>query len=311
MAVACYFERLSGSLATAILIFWDGSMSPLPEATKWAYRVQDHGRRQGSELFPIPPIECAPTGAVGGGKKARRNAVRRRDVWMESNEAIAALNCLYGCDEMPLGQSDKGRSGQPQLRSAVHESVHKHVIQSVASSKPAKVLEPRVAARELLGSRLDYLGDGTTVEDYDPDRVSLPKKQVVPVPLQSILRAETWEALQVEHLLADSDVVEWRRKNEQVSNYTDVRIRSSRELYIQFLTSLCQCGILSFTKCRKGRISPCFVKRKKTQTKTGLRLPSYKSTFSASSSPGYGRGGGLSEDRAGSGREFARRSGRC
>ena len=249
-------------------------MSPPPEATQWAYRIQDHGHRESSELFPIPYIEQRPQEAGGRGKKARRHAARRQAVWRESNEAVASLNCLYGCEEIPCGPEDKGRSGKPHLRSSAHESVHKHVISSVAFSRPDKVVEPRVAARELLGSRLDYLGDGTTVEDYDPDRVSLPSKQVIPVSLRAVLKTKTWEALQVDHLLADSDVVEWRKSNEHVSCYTDARIRGSRKLYLQFLTSLCKCGILSFSTRSRGRITPFFCEEEKTETEVGAGLPS-------------------------------------
>ena len=132
-------------------------MCPPPEATSWAYRVQPLGFRKSKELFPIPQIEEPPLSSVSSSKKARRRSGRRHDVWMEANEAIDSLNCFYVCAELPSGAAVEGRHEKPGQRSAAHESVRKHVLRSVALSRPSSVPTAPVAARELLGQRYDGL----------------------------------------------------------------------------------------------------------------------------------------------------------
>ena len=75
--------------------------------------------------------------------------------------------------------------------SPAHASVHRHVLSCIAERRPNFVQTPCEAARSLLGTRLDYFGDGNTTEPYASERVSLPEGQQAPVPLSQALGETT------------------------------------------------------------------------------------------------------------------------
>jgi len=124
--------------------------------------------------------------------------------------------------------------------------------------------KPRAAARRLLGSSLSYDGSETTVEQYDPDRVSLPDGRISPVPLSSVLSPETQKLLAPQYLLADDEVVSYLLEHEPVTIYTDTVLLGSQEARFQFYERLARIGILGVTINRKSSLSPFFLSRKNT-----------------------------------------------
>ena len=84
----------------------------------------------------------------------------------------------------------------------------------------------------LLGPRVDYLGDGTTVRDFDASLVSLPPVQS-PVPLASVLGPEAGRALEEfdTRILADDSVVAERLQDGLPSGYFDAKLRSDSQVY--------------------------------------------------------------------------------
>ena len=80
---------------------------------------------------------------------------------------------------------------------------------------------PRAAARQLLGRRLDYEGGASSVEPYREGCVSLPEGLVEPVALPTVLDPDTLATLNPDRMLADDDVIEYRKEYESVGMYTD------------------------------------------------------------------------------------------
>eukprot|EP00973_Karenia_brevis_P054253 7537883-Karenia_brevis.AAC.1 len=110
--------------------------------------------------------------------------------WWEANECIDALNMLYGST---YPRTDPGPS---QNISPAHASIHSHILRSIAGRRPTHVQRPRACARRVLGSLTEYSGEVSSVRPYSPDLVSLPDGSRNTVHISSVLRPETWEAVQ-------------------------------------------------------------------------------------------------------------------
>ena len=236
----------------------------------WPHRAAPRAVRNQPELFPLPQFPAPDILGAVRHKKARRRLQRRVDVWRDVNEAVDALNAMFGCDSVPLTAASSSDAQIPLT--PAHTSVHRHLLNRISERRPAHVLSPRAAWSELLGSRLDYNhpGDGSHVEPYDPERVSLPPVGSKPVPLERVLNEETWDLLRPDVLLADADVVQWRRENEPVSVYMDRRLESDGILRRGFLERLFHAGVLSFAVRRRGEIAPFFVSKKKRKQRLVL-----------------------------------------
>ena len=78
----------------------------------------------------------------------------------DANLAIDAMYALYGCSEMECS-FDRSASMSASLQAAVR-SAQGRIITAVTATRPHFLPDPHAAAAELLGSRLDYLGQGTT-----------------------------------------------------------------------------------------------------------------------------------------------------
>ena len=102
---------------------------------------------------------------------------------------------------------------QYAVPSVAQRNCQRNVLKCVASSLPSDLPSRSEAARLLLGSHLDYAGDGSAVVPYDPGLVSLPDERMSPVPLHNILLEATSNILSVEHLLADDDVYAYNVQN--------------------------------------------------------------------------------------------------
>eukprot|EP00959_Pyramimonas_sp_CCMP1952_P356922 7473823-Pyramimonas_sp.AAC.1 len=111
---------------------------------------------------------------------------------------------------------------------------------------------------------MEYGGDGTTVEPFDGDRVSLPPLGKGAACLSGALDPEAAAVLQnfETDLLASPDVVEQRRMSAPAQPYLDLEFRASRPKYIQFLSMLKSRGIISLVGRRRGSVTPFFVSKK-------------------------------------------------
>ena len=187
------------------------------------------------ELFPIPHLPCPPL-QCGASRVARRKLRHRLDVWRESNETFDALNSLYGCSEYLGAEKGGGLSSEAQ------KAIQHRVSTLVARRRPYSVPQPKVAARQLLGSHLGYSGGGSSVEPYDASRVSLPELQGSPVPWDRAIPGHLRECLQLDNMPADDDVVRYRQEHESVTLYTDVRIARDKQLRWSFYARLARCG---------------------------------------------------------------------
>ena len=209
------------------------------------------------QVFPIPPLPGPPPLYTGPGKKGKLRCRRRREIWSDAAEAVDALTMLYGVSFQNLPVDTMYPVGE------MHSSIHDRIMRRIARRRPEHVPKPSAAARQLLGSRLDYMGDGSTVEPYDESRVSLPGAGHKAVPLESVLDSSTWDQLNQTTMLADADVVEYRRTNEPVTTYCDVLINSSEECRLAFMKRLYEGGLLGFSRNPIERVAPFFVKKKK------------------------------------------------
>ncbi|CAK0818286.1 unnamed protein product, partial [Prorocentrum cordatum] len=107
-------------------------------------------------------------------------------------------------------------------------------------------------------------GDGTTVEPFDGDRVSLPPLGKGAACLSGALDPEAAAVLQnfETDLLASPDVVEQRRMSAPAQPCLDLEFRASRPKYIQFLSMLKSRGIISLVGRRRGSVTPFFASKK-------------------------------------------------
>ena len=85
------------------------------------------------DLLPLP--FAADSLVVGRSRKARRRATHRRENLVALNEAIAALNSLYGMAGEVVGPC-----------SAAQAAAQKHLLRCVANHRPLLLPSPRAAA---------------------------------------------------------------------------------------------------------------------------------------------------------------------
>ena len=160
--------------------------------------------------------------------------------------AVDSLNELYGCTGSHSG-----------IVTAAQDSALTNIVQTVADGYDPVPLQQnaRAAYHELLGSKSDYVGVGATVVPFQSELVSLPDNQLKPVPLDQVFPKEVWNQFCLDNILADHDVVRFRR-SETVKPYMDEVLRKDPLLYKDFRKRLYRCGVLGFSKHRKSRITP-------------------------------------------------------
>ena len=154
--------------------------------------------------------------------------------------------------------------------------------------RPRSIPSTTEAAREILGSCYDYMGSSCTVVPYDETTVSLPEALKTPVSSASVLHPKTWAQLYLGTMLADDDVVEWRRRDGAgAPSYIDGRMRSVRDLKSRFALRLLRCGVAGVTATCKERATPFFVTKKQRLV---LNCRQVNEVFWSSHSPDLGSG---------------------
>ena len=153
-------------------------------------------------------------------------------------------------------------------RSGAQQSALSHIFKCAKDYLASGFVQtPRESDREILGSRIGYNGQASSVQEYDPSLLSLPSGRLRPVPLNKVLKPDLKNYIALDHILADSDVLEARRDDlehrcKHITRYTDKVLQSSKSAYLSFLHRLQQAGILGFSRVAKGHISPFFVSKK-------------------------------------------------
>ena len=216
----------------------------------WHRRVQSPSSSEKS-LFPLP-FPPQP-GRVGCSYKSSRRHRRRLGVWRDVCQSVSSLNALYGCG----GEASPNHVASPGQASALT-----HILKTIARRRPGDVQEGRAAAGQLLGSHLDYVGEGTSVVCYDPDLVSLPQGQQPPVRLRDVVPAKLADEMRLEYMLADEHVQAQNLEVAPPAPYMDVSLKGSRRRRVGFYRRLFLCGILSFTQTPQGFVAPFFVRKK-------------------------------------------------
>ncbi|CAK0849368.1 unnamed protein product [Prorocentrum cordatum] len=201
--------------------------------------------------------------AVAENPEARLHLKRWNAVQSAAQEAVDGLNLLFGCDpqELSVPTQCEGTEAVGGC-SPLHGAIHQHLFATIASGMPDHVQTDHASFRELAGANADYEMLACAVEPCDPANVSLPEGQVSPVVLTEFVSPELGRCLDLDNVLADADVAEYRLRHEPVVSYTDVRIRGDEDVRLKFLRSLYDCGILGFCRASKGMITPFFVKKK-------------------------------------------------
>ncbi len=92
----------------------------------------------------------------------------------------------------------------PHVTEAQH-AIHRRILSTVKSSRLRHV-QPRAAAKQVLGVRFCYKGESTTVVTYDETLVSLPSGMKPAVPLCDVLAEPIKRLLTPDKILAD-DVI--------------------------------------------------------------------------------------------------------
>ena len=132
------------------------------------------------------------------------------------------------------------------------------------------------------------MGSSCTVEPFNTDTVSLPSALVPPVPLSSVLSSEMWATLTLDIMLADADLVAWRRGAGAVTPYLDATFRANPNLYMQFVTRLFDIGIMGVTANCRERVTPFFVGKKGGKQRLVLDCRSVNELFRSPPSPDLG-----------------------
>ena len=204
-------------------------------------------------FLPPPSTECGRTGL------SRRRRNRRLKIYHQGNQAIQALNLLAGCPPESLKRAAVAKPSPAQ------SSAHRHILSCLVNCSSEPIVSPPEAARQLLGSHLEYAGDGTKVVDFCPSKVSLPEKQLKPVPVSSVLFPSTAESLSTNKILVDFDVLDKSLAAAPAKGYTDKILKSCPKVRKQFYHKLARCGILGLCSSPKEFITPFFVEKKQNR----------------------------------------------
>lgn len=208
-------------------------------------------------LLPLPFV-LKPACTGGKSRQSHRRYKRQLAIWKQVNKSINCLNHMSGAPDEAISRANSCPPNPAQQSCLTH-------IASWFKDWEEPQFCGREAARLLLGNHLDYVGDGTSVEDYDPSRVSLPDCQLSPVPVADILHSDTAHSLELQGILADDDVIKHKLLNVPDKPYHDTALSKSKSLRLEFFKHLFACGILGFTRNAKEFVSPFFVKKKKNR----------------------------------------------
>ena len=202
------------------------------------------------QLFPLtaPP---PPQLAAGASKAALRHFKCSLDQWVQVCDAVSSLNELYGCSGIA---SDRPSAGQESAINNITE-----LVAGATTDRPS-FHNDREAFIGLLGSKA-YGGECTSVVPYQPQLVSLPDLGSQPVDLSEVLSEKLQRSIDIDHILADDDVVAERQRNEFAQPYLDIHLRQ-QETYEQFITRLFKSGLIKYSRYRRSRVTAFFVKKK-------------------------------------------------
>ena len=182
-----------------------------------------------------------------------RASRRRRHLVVAANCTVDAINWMHGT---------------PEASTAPPTPAQKSALKNVWKSTVATPVDPSIssfaAARQLLqlGRTYDRV-QSTTTAPYEKGNVSLPPAGTRPVNIASVLHGAPHRFLKnfPDWLLKnDQDLIEAHDFASTIEPYKDPALRNTRN-YQDFILELYRSGILTFTRHRKGRATPFFVKK--------------------------------------------------
>ena len=102
-------------------------------------------------------------------------------------------------------------------------------------------------------------------------------------------------------MVADADVLDWRRRYEPEGQYEDVIFRRDPEARLAFLRRLYACGILGFSTRPRGRVTAFFVSKKANKQRLVLDCRHINQMFRKPPKPDLGSADAYSRLRPPSG----------
>ena len=219
------------------------------------------------DVLPLPHIKpgpCASWSPQGGQQfestRAKRNRIRRADNLCKANEVIDSINEMAGFKSAP-----KAPANQAQVES------QKILLQRIARlDRPAERINTREAIHELLHlcPSSDYMpeeGTRSTVRPYDRSLVSLPDCGASAIDATHLLDDRGREILeQFDSCMLAPDWVQGQifEKGTHIKPYMDEVLRSSPQVYSDFIKDLFDRGMLEFRRSATSIITPFFVAKK-------------------------------------------------
>ena len=219
------------------------------------------------DLFPLPvPGDLGGfAGSLGSlsSRRARQRVQRRRLFDDRQRGTLWALNHLAGFDDERLWPSSSLNQAQSSVLQRVRD-IH------VQRPPPPQKLSPQAALRQLLLKKAGspYSSAGVLpgqLASYVRERVSLPRDQSDPIPLDSLLPAEERDQLrdfQHHMLLSDEEIAGVQERGFVGDRYMDPRLEGGGKVYHEFVADLVESKLISFTTSPRVQVGAFVVTKK-------------------------------------------------
>ena len=219
------------------------------------------------DLFPLP-VPCDVNGFAGslgslGSRRARQRVQRRRLFEDRQRGTLWALNHLAGFDDERLWPNSSLNQAQSSVLQRVKE-LH------VQRPPPPQKLSPQAALRQLLLKKAGspYSSDGVLpgqMASYVRERVSLPRDQLEPIPLEALLPEVERDRLldfRNQMLLSDEEIAGVLERGLVGDRYMDPRLEGGGKVYHDFVADLIESKLVSFTTSPRVQVGAFVVTKK-------------------------------------------------
>lgn len=229
------------------------------------FHVPGDGDDRKRDVFPLPRLREEPLRQTGLSRTTARRVHERQAVTRRVNLAIQSLNSMF------FGTKRVG--GSEMVDSLTHlplvqRDCMKHVIKRVKQLGPppsdARCQGAFAALRTAGSSYMDFSPGVGDVVGMKLNELSLPSGKIAGVSLSDNLDGPVKRMVDhfEDYMLQDATV--WTDLEAVASSlqpYTDPLLKNKKQ-YLSFAQQLRKCGVLSFTKCCRGRVGAFSVAKK-------------------------------------------------
>lgn len=221
--------------------------------------------KRSRDVFPLPQVASTPITKPGLSRGTRRRLLTKAAFNERVNMALRALNSMYFGEKATMrAKSVDDLSGLPLVQRDCILNVQKHVKLLGPPPMDARCQGAFAALRAASSSYHDIEPGVGDVVEMDIKQLSLPSGKVAGVCLGQNLCGAVKEMVENfdSFMLQDASVwTDLEAESIRIKPYNDASLKD-RSAYLEFVSHLFRCGVLSFTTEVRGRVGAFCVSKK-------------------------------------------------